>query len=101
MGSNQKINIVEAVFVAALVVLAEALEVVVTFFLGAGELVKWVTNIAVWLPVQLWLRIKGMRGEYYAVATVVEFIPFLNTLPIKSITLIVTIYRHNRQFKDE
>lgn len=94
---NKKINVIEAGIVVCALLLTELFEMVITFLLPAvGELVKWIVNIAIWIPIQFWLRIKGMRQDYYAIAAVVEFIPFINALPIKTVALLVTIYIHNK-----
>lgn len=92
----KKINIVEAGFVVILVIITEILEFILTFLPVVGELVKWFVNTVAWLTVQFWLKIKGIRGDFYLIASLIEFIPFLNALPTKSITLILTIYWHNK-----
>jgi len=93
------INIVEAILAVGVVALVEIVEIIVTFLVGAGELVKWIINIIFWFPVRFWLKIKGVEGEYYTTAFFVEFIPLLNTLPIKSVALAIAIYRHNKKIK--
>ena len=94
---DKKINIVEAGVVVCALLLTELFEMAITFLLPAvGELIKWMTNIVIWIPIQFWLRIKGMRQDYYAAASLVEFIPFLNALPIKTAALLITIYIHNK-----
>ena len=90
-----KIGLIEATFVVGIVALVEVLEVFVTFAFGVGEVVKWLVNIAIWLPVQFWLMFKGARGDLYAISVLVEFIPFINILPTKTVLLITTIYIHN------
>jgi len=93
--NKSKIGLIEATFVVGIVALVEILEVILTFAFGVGEVVKWLVNIAVWLPVQFWLMFKGARGDLYAISILIEFIPFLNALPIKTALLIATIYIHN------
>ncbi len=93
MGS--KIGLIESFILVGFVALAELIEMVVTFAIGPGEVVKWIINIIVWLPVQFWLLFRGARGELYAASVLIEFIPFLNALPLKTILLISTIYIHN------
>ena len=97
---GKSINLVEAIFMVAMVIIVEIIEIVVTFFIGAGELAKWIINIIFWFPVRFWLKIKGVRNEYYTTAFFVEFIPFLNTLPIKSVVLAIVIHRHNKKIRE-
>lgn len=94
--NNDKINSVEAMFVVLLVAMVEVLEVILSFIPIAGDIVKWFINVIVWIPVQLWLRMKGARGDIYVAASIIEFIPLLNALPIKTTMLITTIILHNR-----
>lgn len=93
----KRVNIVEFFLVVSFVFIVELVELAVTFFVGPGELVKWIINIIFWFPVRFWLKIKGVAGKYYDTAFFVEFIPFINALPIKSVVLIIAIYRHNKQ----
>jgi len=64
--ANDKINTVEAALVILPVALIEVLEVILTFFPVVGDIIKWIGNIIVWIPIQLWLRWKGARGDLYA-----------------------------------
>ena len=94
--NNDKINSVEAFFVVLFVAVVEILEALLTFVPIAGDIVKWFINVIVWIPVQLWLRLKGARGDIYVAGSLIEFIPILNALPIKTTLLITTIVLHNR-----
>jgi len=82
--------------VIGFVALAELFEFAITFVPIAGEFIKWFTNIIVWMPVQLWLRFKGLRSDYYIAGQVIEFIPVLNALPTKTTMLIITVILHNK-----
>lgn len=84
----------------SMVAIVEIIEIIVTFFVGAGELVKWIINVILWFPVRFWLKIKGVGAEYYTTAFFVEFIPFINALPIKSVVLAIAIRRHNKKVRD-
>ena len=90
-----KIGLIESFFLVGFVAIAEILELIVTIAIGPGEVVKWLINIIVWLPVQFWLLFRGARGDLYALSVLIEFIPFVNALPIKTALLITTIYIHN------
>ncbi len=90
-----KIGLIESFILVGFVAVAEILELIVTFAIGPGEVVKWLMNIIVWLPVQFWLLFRGARGDLYALSVLIEFIPFINALPIKTALLITTIYIHN------
>ncbi|HCX44996.1 TPA: hypothetical protein DGT35_00070 [Patescibacteria group bacterium] len=90
-----KIGLIESFILVSFVAIAELLELIVTLAVGPGEVVKWFINIIVWLPVQFWLLFRGARGDLYALSVLIEFIPFVNALPIKTALLITTIYIHN------
>ncbi|MDD4761503.1 MAG: hypothetical protein PHZ25_00555 [Candidatus Pacebacteria bacterium] len=55
----------------------------------------WIINTFVFGFAYLWLIIKGARGAWFLAGSLVEYIPFLNLLPIKTVTIIVAIVLSN------
>lgn len=93
---GKKINEVEGGLVVFIVFVAEILE----FFLNFVPILGWLANIFlntfVWLGVQFWLRIKGIKGTYYMASGLIDMIPIINALPTKTAALIATIKLHNK-----
>jgi len=92
----KKIDGVEAFLIVSWVAVIEIIEFFLTFIFGIGEIPKIFTNIFAWIPIQFWLKMRGVRGDYYLASALVEFIPFVNVLPTKTVLLLITIYLHNR-----
>ncbi len=97
MENNKKINSVEVGLVIAVVALAEILEFFLNFIPIVGWLFNFFINITVWLGVQFWLRIKGMKGMYFMISGLVDMIPIINALPTKTIALTITIKLYNKE----
>lgn len=46
--------------------------------------------------IQFWLRMKGVRQMTTLIGNLIEFIPYIDILPIRTATLIATIYITNK-----
>ena len=55
---------------------------------GVGTLISWVLDIVTAGGLGLWLFLKGARGEYMVVTGLIEMIPFVDFLPLKTTVLI-------------
>lgn len=70
---------------------ADLIELIITFvFLdlaGAGELIKWGINIFVWIILFFWLQGTKVRQTYIALGSLGEFIPIINSLPLRTVAL--------------
>ena len=95
---KQKINRVEFVFVVLLVLMAEIAEGLMEVFLPVlGQVINVFWSSFVWLTIQFYLKIREARGVWYFVGSLVDYIPYINVLPIKTVSLIATIIIHNRE----
>jgi hypothetical protein len=55
----------------------------------------WLINTFVFGFVYLWLIMKGARGAWFLAGGLLEFIPFVNLLPVKTVTVIIAIILSN------
>ncbi|MFA5173161.1 MAG: hypothetical protein WC435_02065 [Candidatus Paceibacterota bacterium] len=55
----------------------------------------WLINTFIFGFVYLWLIIKGARGAWFLAGGLIEFIPFINLLPVKTVTVIIAISLSN------
>ena len=62
------------------------------FLTGWGEFIKWFYGIPLWLFIQIWLKMRNVKGVYVAAGGVAELIPFMNDLPMRTPLLAYTIY---------
>lgn len=70
-------------------------------FFGAGEIIKLFINAIASLILYFWVTMKGVRPLWTLAGAGLEFIPIANTLPIRTITMGITIYidRHPKQME--
>lgn len=100
MNSNG-IAFTEAAFLLMVCALADAADFFITVVLldlfGAGEFIKWAINFFVWATVGLWLTLKGVRTLWWSAGSLAEAIPVINALPLRTVTMVITIERANAQ----
>lgn len=96
MGDQGKISLAEAVLMLMITGAADLLEFLLTFAVGVGEIVKWFIDIPTWFIIQFWLMIKGVRGTWFLAGSLLELIPVINALPIRTLTMVITIYLANK-----
>lgn len=95
---KQKINKVEFVFVVTLVLMAEIAEGLMEAFLPVlGQFINIFWSSFIWLTIQFYLKIREARGVWYFVGSLIDYVPYINILPIKTVSLIATIIIHNRE----
>lgn len=103
-GENP-ISIGETIFVLMLVAPVDILEMVFGgpfFFLGPLFIF---VDMAVWFCVALWLTLKGVNAPKslgrWGMAGLVELIPFVEILPIRTFALMRLIYKINSSRSDD
>ena len=62
---------------------------------GIGTVVSWVLDIVAMAIPTIWLIFKGRRAEWMLIASLIEFIPVVDFLPIRTVAFL-TLY-----FKDK
>ena len=91
MDDNKpKISPIEAILMLMFVGLADAAEFFFEFFIITAWL-SWIVDIIVFPVTQLWLRFKGIKGTYNLVSNLLEFLPLVSALPLRTAGMIVTI----------
>lgn len=58
-------------------------------------------DMGAWAIIQFWLMIRGAKGLWFTAGSVVEFIPLLDILPLRTTTLWITIYLANQKAAQE
>lgn len=90
-----KISGVEAFIMIMLCVLFDIAGIIATLLdvvFGAGEFIKFFIGIVASAIIFFWAIMKGVRTTWIAVGGILELVPFLNTLPIYTITMATVIY---------
>ena len=105
MEGEKKIGLPEAILMILIVVFADIFDVVTTISLAVpvlGEILtalNWFVDIVVLAIIWIWLIIKGEIGARIMITSLigslVEFIPLLDVLPIRTVVLLLTIYMIN------
>ncbi|MCX8015863.1 MAG: hypothetical protein N2692_00960 [Patescibacteria group bacterium] len=58
---------------------------------GVGVIISWAVNILCGGSLTLWLFMKGLRGEFMLLGSVIDMIPVVGSLPTKT-TIMIWIY---------
>lgn len=91
----KKISTPEAIFLILGCIVVDLIDLAITIFLldlgGAGEFIKWTLNIFFWAIISIYFIIKGVRQLWFMAGSLIEFIPVINALPIRTITMIIVI----------
>lgn len=66
---------------------------------GIGTFVSWAVGILSGGSLALWLFMKGLRGEFMILGTVVDMIPFVGMLPIKTVILLFIYFKQKHPEK--
>ncbi|HEY4496859.1 MAG TPA: hypothetical protein VI432_01795 [Candidatus Paceibacterota bacterium] len=91
---DKKISLVEIILMLMITITADVVELILTLFV-AGIVVNILINIPVWLVIQFWLIMRGIRGLSYTAGSMVEFVPIINALPLRTASMLITIYLAN------
>ena len=97
-----KIHGVEAAFMVFVCLFFDGVDAVATLldiYFGAGEFIKIINNAVASVILYFWVTMKDMRPMWMLIGGAVEFIPFANTLPLRTVAMAITIYidRHPEQ----
>ncbi|MBS3903530.1 MAG: hypothetical protein KGZ30_04135 [Anaplasmataceae bacterium] len=97
MSQEKKFGLVEILVVVPIVFLTDLFDIVAILLFPVpvlGQVLLFsakITSLAVWLLLQLWLYLRGVRGIYYLVGSFIDvYIPFSQT-----IALVITIFVEN------
>lgn len=93
--ADKKISLAETVLVMMFVIFIDLLELVLGL-LAVGLIINSFIDLVVGAGIQLWIRLKGIKGASALAGTLIEFIPVVNLLPIRSVTMAITIFIANR-----
>jgi len=97
-----KISLVEAILMLMIVVPFDVLEVVTALISPIpviGQIALVVMHFGDWIVlfvIQFWLIMKGLKGIWALTGNLLEFIPFVDILPLRTLGLIATIILANR-----
>lgn len=98
---EKKISLPETLILVIVVGSYEIFEIVADLlfpvpFLGQALLIiNFFGDWFIWLLVQFWIIIRGLKNSYYIVGNALEMIPGVDMLPLRTIGLIATIYVAN------
>ena len=90
-----KISGVEAAFLMATCVFFDGLDAIATFLdvaFGAGEVIKIFIDAVASPILILWVTLKGVGASRTIAASIVELVPIINTLPIRTITMAFVVW---------
>lgn len=90
-----KISLVEGIIMVMITLSADLIELILTLF-GLNPL-SIVIDVPVTFIIQFWLMMRGSKWTWALAGNLIEFIPYLDFLPIRTVTLLVTIYLSNHQ----
>jgi len=94
---QKKISLPEGIIMVMIVLCADIAEILVDLT-GFGIIIGEIINFVVGIGLQLWLFMKGIKGFWklasWGIGTLLDGV-LAGFLPIKTITLIITIYLVN------
>lgn len=90
-----KISLVEGIIMVMITLTADIIEIILTFF--ALNPLSIVIDVPVTFIIQFWLWMKGSKWAWALAGNLIEFIPYVDFLPIRTVTLLITIYLSNHQ----
>jgi len=97
-----KISLVEAILMLMIVVPFDVLEAITALISPIpviGQIALVVMHFGDWIVlfiIQFWLIMKGLKGLWALSGNLLEFIPFVDILPLRTLGLIATIILANR-----
>lgn len=93
--TGPKIDGIEAIFMICLCLVFDAIDFGATLLdaiAGVGEFIKFFNNIIASSVLFFWVMMKGVRSTWTLAGGAMEFIPIVNALPIRTITMVCTIW---------
>ncbi len=103
MEEKPKFSLVEIILILMIVIPIDVLEAIVALIspvpvIGQIALVSMFFGDLISLfVIQFWLIMKGIKGYWTLSANLLELIPYVNALPLRSIGVIATIILANRE----
>jgi len=101
MDDEKKISLGESILAVLSCLFADGIEAlvmligVVPFITPLALGISWFINFFVWAIIQLWLILKGVRNLWFFSGSLLEYIPFIDVLPIRTATIIAVIFMAN------
>ena len=94
-AKQKKISMVEGLLLLMFVGFVDLLQFFVDFIDG-GTISSFIINPPVFFITQFYLTMKGIKGVSNIAGNLVEFVPIVNALPIRTATMMLTIYMANK-----
>jgi len=95
---DKKISLPETILLNLYIIPFDILGLVLVFF-GVDDF--WIIDILTFPVTQFYFRMKGAKATADLVVSVIELIPYVGALPIKSIGMNISIYLTNHPEKME
>ena len=95
---DKKISTVENVIVSMILIFANIVCAIMNFTVVLAPLTPLV-NMPVFMGMQFYLRMKGIKPNKMLVGSLIEFIPVINILPIDITTWLVTVVTEDKPVK--
>ncbi len=85
-----KVSTAEMVLVLTISGMIDALDAALSFIPGLGWISNFFINLMATALIQLYLMLRGLKWYYSIVGNLIEFIPVLNILPLRTVGLALT-----------
>lgn len=94
LENQPKILLAEALIVGPLFfIIPDLIELTLLFF-GLDDF--WLSDMYSFATSQIYLRLKGIKTTYTLITNVLEMIPYVGALPLRTIGFIITYYIVNK-----
>ncbi|MDP2856319.1 MAG: hypothetical protein Q8N90_04410 [bacterium] len=60
---------------------------------GIGTVISWILDMVAMAIPTIWLIFKGRRAEWMLIASLIEFIPVVDFLPIRTVTFLILYFK--------
>lgn len=90
-----KINGIEALIMISVSAFFDIADFLATFFdalLGVGELIKVFINVVASVTLWLWAIMRDVGSTRILAGSLLEFVPIMNTLPMRTVVTAMTIW---------
>lgn len=102
MEEKPRFSLVEIILILMIVIPFDALEVVADLISPIpiiGQIALVVMHFGDWIIlfiIQFWLIMRGLKGIWALTTNLLEFIPYVDILPLRTLGIIITIILANR-----
>jgi hypothetical protein len=90
-AEKSPIYLVEVLLILPFLIVADIVDLF--SWSGIGTVISWVLDIVAMAIPTIWLIFKGRRAEWMALASLIEFIPVVDFLPIRTVTLLILYFK--------